>query len=396
VERLLDRERAAVGEQLAGISSLHAGRLVLIPGAGRAAANGAPSARELVLLESNFDGSAEEHLSALGRALGALGGLLAHCEGDLGANASIEAQLRAGSRRSDVYFTAHAGLSVERVRADASLRAEFTRLLRTERRSLDGESPVVVVERLRSLLIRGAGAREWGLGREERRPADIAPPAASPFVSLARAMGLFPWLTRSVIHDVSDHFRALWTDETLDRAGLDERLDRLFALETPGTQRALTHVTEVKPGRFRRRALRRALRFVQSWLREAPDGAQVLGSSHFARFVELGDGRLVFLSHHDGSLEAELGRFVERLGFIASLVWSNTRDFPASFGPFFGGARDEASFKDWARVKSVPTQIAYSAYPELSLSDVARGAELRKILGSPLDEPAARRALNLV
>jgi hypothetical protein len=46
--------------------------------------------------------------------------------------------------------------------------------------------------------------------------------------------------------------------------------------------------------------------------------------------------------------------------------------------------------------KCIPTAIAYSAYPELSVSEVARAAELREILGGKLEERSARRALELV
>jgi len=112
--------------------------------------------------------------------------------------------------------------------------------------------------------------------------------------------------------------------------------------------------------------------------------------------VELGDGRLAFLSQHDQSLEAELGSFVERLSFVMNLVWSHTRDFPAGFSALFGGVRDEPRFKAWAQVKQLPTQLSYCAYPSLSVSDVRRGAELRGILSETLASSSARRALELV
>ena len=94
-----------------------------------------------------------------------------------------------------------------------------------------------------------------------------------------------------------------------------------------------------------------------------------------------------------GIVQAGIGMVVATL---ATFVWSNTRGFPASVGPFVGGARDEARFKHWVRLESLPAPFVYSAYPELSVSDVRRGAALRALLAGKPDEASARRALELV
>lgn len=394
LERRLEDRRSEVLESLARVRSLHAGRLVLIPGSRRNPGESAVSDQELLLLESNFDGPAEPHFAALARELGPeLGRMLELCEGD--ARGPLESRLRAGSRRTSVFFSAHPGLGVARVQADARLRTAFFRFLRAERSRVSGRSALRLVEQARAEFLRESERLGFGLSEPalEQRTRGAVAPAPAP---MRAELELLPWLLRSLFHDLSDWVRELWTDARLDRSGLAERLERIGAREDSSTQQALTLVSVQKPGRFRRRALRRALAFVEAWLHASEPGARAIGASHFARFVELGDGRLVFLSHHDGSFEAEMGRFVEGWGFLASLVWSHTCGFPASFAAIFGGARDEANFKDWARVKRVPTQIAYSAYPELALGDVTRGAELRTILCGKLDEAAARRALDLV
>jgi hypothetical protein len=380
LEERLEAERVAVRAKLSGVTSLHFGRFVFVPRLDAA------RSRDLLLFESNFDGGIEEHVAELVDELGAeLAALFSHCE-DPGAR-SVAALLRYGSRRTGAWFCAHPALSAGRVQVDARIRAAFRHFLRSERERLRERSELGIVEEAQALLLRDFGPAVFD------EPDEILPDAAG--ASLGRVLGLGPLLARSAVQDIVDLVSDLWTDAKLDRSGVEARLQRVVARDAGGAQRALTHVVELKPGRFRRRALNAALRFVDGWLRSAP-GRRSFGSSHFARWVELGDGRLAFLSHHDQSFEAELGSLVEQLGFVTSLVWSHTRDFPPGLGALIGGTRDEARFKDWVLAKCIPTAIAYSAYPELSVSEVARAAELREILGGKLEERTARRALELV
>jgi hypothetical protein len=380
LEQRLEAERVAVREKLSGVTTLHFARFVLVPRLDAA------SSRALLLFESNFDGGIEEHVAELVSELGSeLSALFSHCE-DPGAR-SLAALLRYASRRTGALFCAQPALSVGRVQADARIRGAFRHFLRSERERLCGLGELGIVEEAQARLLRDFGPLVLAELDE------IAPEAAG--ASLGRFLGIGPLIARSAVQDVVDLVSDLWTDARLDRSGVEARLERVAARDADGAQRALTHVVELKPGRFRRRGLAAALRFVDGWLRAAP-GRRSFGSSHFARWVELGDGRLAFLSHHDQSFEAEMGSLVEQLGFITSLVWSHTRDFPPGLGGLIGGTRDEARFKDWVLAKCIPTAIAYSAYPELSVSEVARAAELREIFGGKLEERSARRALELV
>ena len=378
LERALEAMRAELCARFGGVESLHFARFAVIP-----ERTGAEDAR--LLFESSFDGTFAMHSRELRRELGAeLDRLLEHCEPALGAT-GFEARFRLGARRAAAFFSAHRGRSAREIKDDGRLRAGLARFLKQERASLLTLAPGAIVERARVFLGLGrcSGARSHdGPGTDRGGSRSL----------LVEAAALAPMIARAALSDVSDVFHALWTDQRLDAGGLDEKLAQL----TPraGTQQALTHVVELKPGRFRRRALAAALRFVDAWFRSHPQAR--FGTSHFARFVDLGDGRLAFLSHHDGSLEAALGALVERSATLATLVWSHTQGFPASLGPLVGGARDESRFKHWARVKCLPAPVVYGAYPELSLLDVRRGAELRAILAGHLDDARARRALELV
>jgi hypothetical protein len=383
LERLLEDERAAVGAKLARVDSLHFARFAVIPQGGGTSQRGAR-----LLFESHFDGVAGAHLTELQRELGdVFAATFERCEvAREGTAPSVEAALLAGSRRSAALFSAHPGRTARQIRDAARLRQAFRRFLADERGRLDGAPPLEIVRRARERL--GSLAPAEGSG--EPRPS-VAKAAAA----LPRALRLVPLLLRAGLHDVADFLRALWTDEKLDRTGLDAQLARVAARYESTTQNAFLHVVELKPGRFRRRALSATLRHLDAWLRDG-HALRRWDSCHSARWVELGDGRLLFSCHHDGSLEAELGTWVERLSFVGNLLWSHTRDFPPSLAAVFGGVRDERAFKDWARVKCLPTPIAFGAYPELSVADVARGAELCALFAGKLDAASARRALELV
>ena len=49
---------------------------------------------------------------------------------------------------------------------------------------------------------------------------------------------------------------------------------------------------------------------------------------HFARWVALPDGRLLFFSNYDGSWEAYLGEFVDKASMGLTMIWSNTIWYP--------------------------------------------------------------------
>jgi hypothetical protein len=78
------------------------------------------------------------------------------------------------------------------------------------------------------------------------------------------------------------------------------------------------------------------------------------------------------------------------------MIWSNTVGFPTTFAWVLGGARDEAGFKRWTRARQLPTPLWYSAYPELSVAEVRKNAEIRAILSRELDEAGARRVLEVL
>src|SRR5262249_51823220 len=148
-------------------------------------------------------------------------------------------------------------------------------------------------------------------------------------------------------------------------------------------QNGLTHLVPLKPGAYRRFALRTMGELVTA-LADAGALAGKLGgidTIHFARWVVLPDQRLLFLSNYDGSWEASLGDFTDKGATGLAMIWTNPVWFPRTRFLLFRGARDEVAFKAWTRAYQMRTQVWYSAYPTLSVGDVLRNAEIRELAG---------------
>ena len=167
------------------------------------------------------------------------------------------------------------------------------------------------------------------------------------------------------------------------------------------TQNQLTHVVDIKPGRFRFATLWFVL-FVLDIIARAWEVRGKLGgitSIHFARWVIVRDRRrvrrkrhrLVFFSNYDGSWESYLGEFVDRAAFGLTGVWSNTVGFPRTERLLGAGAHDEEAFKNWTRRHQIRTQVWWSGVPDSTVQNVRADVWIRRNLdrGLPDDEVTA-------
>ena len=196
----------------------------------------------------------------------------------------------------------------------------------------------------------------------------------------------------------------------------DARLRMVTELEDRGplVQNQMTHVVNVKPGMFRL-ALLRGVLATSNFLTHTLFVRGTLGgipTIHFARWVLIDDNRrLLFFSNYDFSWESYLGDFIDQASDGLTGIWCNTTFFPRArihtvsglvrlivlvlrFLPWFswlpavrvfdGGARREQAFKRWTRDHQVPTQVWYSAYPRLSVTNVNNNTEIGQGLFVPL------------
>jgi hypothetical protein len=179
---------------------------------------------------------------------------------------------------------------------------------------------------------------------------------------------------------------AQWT-ETEDLRGIVSR-------ENHQVQNHMVSVTKVKPGWFRLTLLKVVLWAINLIARLTSNRGSLAGISsiHFARWVITPDGKhLIFLSNFDGSWESYLNDFIDLAASGLTAVWTNTDNavgFPRTRWLVGEGARDEARFKAYARFSMVPTNVWYSAYPDISVSNIDNNRHLRDGLSASLDTSA--------
>jgi hypothetical protein len=100
---------------------------------------------------------------------------------------------------------------------------------------------------------------------------------------------------------------------------------------------------------------------------------------HFARWVMLdGKKRIFFGSNYDGSDEAYMDDFINKVGWGLNLAFAAGVGYPRTNWLIFDGAKEEQKFKATNRRHQIPTQVWYKAYPGLTGFDLVRNARVRQ------------------
>jgi len=150
------------------------------------------------------------------------------------------------------------------------------------------------------------------------------------------------------------------------------------------TQNALTHLVVVKDEGKRSRLLRTAHSVIAAAAKNHFDWIGELGgipTIHFAKWMLVDDDkRLLFFSNYDGNWESYIGDFVDQAHQGLNLAWFCTHEYPKTFGALGAGANDEERFKLWTRAGQRPTQVFYTAYPELSVALVNQNSWIARAL----------------
>ncbi len=377
---LLESRRKAVQAAFGTVTTLHFARLVVLPSREH-------DDHELAF-ESNFDGELDPHLDELWAAAGAiLDEIFGFCSAWTRPGSALELRrfARTAGQRSAAFYVAYPGLSRARVLADSRLRDAADDWLDRNHAELVSCSELEIARRLQAELagLARAGAN-FDLSHVERGSSVTSG-------GLWRVARLYPFglayrLFVGLAHELVDMLADWRRPPRLDTPAVRRRLDEIGRHQDRLPQNGLTHLVPIKPGRFRSAMLKLMLRLTQE-LGELGE----LDSTHFARWLVLADGRLLFFSNYDGSSEAYLGDAIDKSAAGVSMIWGNTEHFPPTLLSFFRGARDEERFKRWTRAYQYPTQIWYSAYPRLSVGEVLQNHELRELLVGELDGPSAAR-----
>jgi hypothetical protein len=171
-------------------------------------------------------------------------------------------------------------------------------------------------------------------------------------------------------------------------------LQAMQELEDRDLTNQYTAVGPVKPGLFRRWLVSVLLVLIDYACRHVFTRGYLarVQTIHFARWVFLDDkSRVVFTSNYDGSHQAYMDDFINKVAWGLNLVFSNGIGWPRTDWLLLRGARIEQRFKHYQRRHQVPTQVWYKAYPGLTLLDLQRNQRIRE--GLERDEMSDSSAL---
>ena len=187
-------------------------------------------------------------------------------------------------------------------------------------------------------------------------------------------------------------------DTPNDRSPNPGIVARIVARENNAAQNHLAAVSRMKPGFLRRLALSFVFAAIAQLATHLyrPGWLGTLGTIHFARWVMVpGTADLLFLSNYGGSWESYLEDFITKAHTGLTGVWSNTVGFPKATNLFLGGATDGDRFKRWARRQQVPTAFWFSAYRDLTTTNIRTNAAIRQGLAVAMTEDEAQSWLSL-
>ena len=353
-----------------------------------------------LVFENNFDGPLGPYLDELlESAAEGLHRILGCCLGyrATGANdrAAMRAYLRSHVVRPSAYHIGNVGRSVARIAQEQKLRDELERFLDgLVQDGRAGTSPSAIRRRIMEFV---DGDARWAWVRHVRPRLTFAErlvPRARLVGAGLGALALSPvllpvglaWALVLRWHEARDSvWSGLADHEHLQK--LQDQEDRPLVV-----QNHMVNLSHVKPGRFRRFTLRLVLWFANLRARTQTNGT--LGgipSIHFAHWSQIDNGRrLLFLSNYDGSWENYLDDFIDKASRGLTAIWSHTVEFPRTRWLVKGGAEDGPNFKAIARARQVPTNVWYSAYPDLTVQQIDKNSTIREQLFAPLDETAER------
>jgi hypothetical protein len=394
------------------LSTTHFARWVIIP------EDKAKGYKPHLAFESNFDGGLDEYLRDLTQKAGdGLNQIYRNCDGyPAGGTGDLEAfgkYFRAHSFKYSARYIAYRGRKVKDIDNNTRLRQEIEEYLDVldSNHGLDGISPAAIREKIKDFL--QEKAKELDLETEPLKISSLWRQVTLLLLLASAVLVLFPFPVFFVPLPLVVRLLIFFTPLLLlgvflfvlrrhERADAQSKVefvpveDAIFSRENHQVQNQLTHLVEIKLGRFRLYTLKAVLGIINlaakfHWYKGDLGGIPTI---HFARWVIIDDNkRLLFFSNFDGSWENYLGDFIDKAAVGLTGVWSNAVEFPQTEFLFFKGATDEERFKEWARAKQIPTQVWYSAHPDETVQNILSNFEIRNNIQPTLNEAQTKQWL---
>jgi hypothetical protein len=330
----------------------------------------------------DIDGAPETFLGDLCHHAGAgLRQIFACCKG-FDAEVDLLDWMRRHNQQPAAAYVNCIGRTVRQIREEDALYKAVAGFLDARAAEFAGQDQ----QRRRSMLIGFVDAQRQA-GRLSLSPPDATPPAwrirnllnlvgvpiallvASPLLLVA--LPFYLYLLRS---------RELADPEITPRPD-PARIAMLAATEDHDVTNPYLVMGSLKPGAFRRLNTIFLLWLLDYLARHIYTGGNLgrVRTIHFARFVFLDSRRrMLFISNYDGTLEAYMDDFVNKVGWGLNVMFSNGVGYPRTEWILQGGAKQEQNFKYYVRRHQMPTAVWYKAYPGLTVFDLARNTLLRE------------------
>lgn len=348
------------------------------------------------------DGSSDAFFAALVQAGGPmLLDILSHCESPPAGIHELEHWLRDRDVRPAAHYVNRRGRTVVAVRENAALRATLRQTLADAVDEIGLDDPRALRRRLIETV-----ERERAAGR-----LSLSAPTPTPW----------RWRLRHGLHFVAGPVALIALSPLLVVTApvwllvlrLRERFDpEIVARPEPARDRDMARredhfVTnqfnefgDVKPGWFRGVFLRLMLLVTDWFARHVYHRGRLarIRTIHYARWVPIDAGhRLVFTSTYDGSREAYMDDFINKVGWGLNAIFSHCVSYPRTRWLLKEGASRETPFKYGNRRHQLPSGLWYNAYPDRTVIELERDRLVRRgVERRPLTVAGIRRWLELV
>src|SRR4051812_28036748 len=298
------------------------------------------------------------------------------------------AYLRAHLRDSRVFYVHAVGRTLPQIRDEARLRQALEDHLDTQVDQLAGLTPAEVRDAIRA-HVASEPTLAWALApapqpalvwRLKEKLHKIAVPALLVVTLPIGIPAAIVWALMLRWHERVDAFPEIEPDP--------ERLRELGDAEDFLVQNAFTSRAPIRPGGFWKLTSRLTELVGDYTPRHVFTTGSLSGLTtvHFARFMRVGpDEQVLFTSYYDGSLESYNNDFVDQVAWVLNTVFGQQEGYPRTRWMVHEGAHNERWFKDFIRGHQVPTQVWYSAYPELAAVTIDQNAKLRAGLSGTLE-----------
>lgn len=362
------------------IPKIHFARLFVIDATHDLARRAIPA--HLVLL-TDFDAPLDAHLQTLvDKAAAGLDQIYSYCEGYPEAAARTPdnrlAYLRDRMVKSKPFYANTPGRTVQQIQQEEQLRVAIVHFLASQ--DWSAHDPLTVRSAIQNFvrsqpdlawaqLPPEAPALSWQL--QERLHLVgmlILALLFLPVILLLLPLGLLllRWHEEQEIPDSSQ--------------AEPERVGQLRADEDFGGQNQIIAIGFFKPTWLRRVTTVLVLELADYAIRHVYNRGSLSGLNtiHFARWVILDQNRrLFFVSNYDGSLESYMNDFIDKAFWGLNAIFTNGEGFPKTRWLFFGGIQDEQAYKRFLPTRQIPTQVWYSAYPNLSTVNIKNNSLIR-------------------